>query len=350
MRMRTHDLCNRRLRYVTHSTGKHVTRRPSDLAILEALHRLGPQTTDALYQLLYPLYTNRRSLLYRLADLRNQENSDYGGPLLFYPDQQRRGATMPDNNHMVYDLLPRGEKLLKIARLYREHHPTTNGYEWKHDFMVGTIIASIAIAIRADPAHYTLLYPDEVLADLGGRRSFPVPEYTYTTQAGHQAIRHDALLRPDGLFAIKYAEGTKRIFLLEADCRTEPYRSDNLQRKSHKHTILSYYTLLTNRDIRRGYFKEARVGVLNVFSHPRAMQSAMELHQELVGNRGSFMLYQAWEAFGDYFRPPRPRPDLLLRSWHRVGQSPFFISQSIKAEPPSPVSSLSAPAHLSRAE
>ncbi len=210
--MRTHDLRNRRLRYVTHSTGKHVTRRPSDLRILEALHRLGPQTTDALYQLLYPLYTSRRSLLYRLADLRNQENSDYSGPLLFYPDQQRRGATMPDNNHMVYDLLPRGEKLLKSARLYREHHPTTNGQEWKHDFMVGTIIASIAIAIKADPAHRTLLYPDQVLDELDGRRSFPVPEYTYTTQAGTQEIRQDALLRPDGLFAIKYAEGTKRIF------------------------------------------------------------------------------------------------------------------------------------------
>jgi hypothetical protein len=337
--MRTHDLCNRRLRYVTHSTGKHVTRRPSDLRILEALHRLGPQTTDALYQLLYPLYTNKRSLLYRLADLRNQKNSDYGGPLLFYPDQQRRGTTMPDNNHMVYDVLPRGEKLLKNALLFREHHPTTNGHEWKHDFMGATIIASVAIPIKADPARYTFLYPDQVLDELDGRRSFPVPEYTYTTQAGNQAIRHDAVIRPDGLFAIKYADGTKRIFLLEADCRTEPYRSDNLQRKSHKHTILSYYTLLTNRDIRQGYFGDARVAVLNVFTHPRAMQSAMDVHEELLGNRGTFMLYQVWEAFGDYFRPPPPRPDLFLRSWNRVGNPPFFLSHSIKASPqPSPPS------------
>jgi hypothetical protein len=302
-RMRTHDLRNRRLRYVTQSTGKHVTRRPSDLGILEALHRLGPQTTDALYQLLYPLYTNRRSLLYRLADLRNQENSDYGGPLLFYPDQQRRGATMPDNNHMVYDLLPRGEKLLKHSGLCREHHPTTNGHEWKHDFMVGTIIASIAIAIKADPAHYTFLYPDQVLEDLDGRRSFPVPEYGYVTQAGNQTTRRDALLRPDGLFAIKYPDGANRIFLLEADCRTEPYRSDNLERKSHKHTILSYHALMTANDIRREYFSDARVGVLNVFTHPRAMRSAMEVHEELLGNRGNFMLYQTWDAFGDYFRP-----------------------------------------------
>jgi hypothetical protein len=325
--MRTHDILNRRLRYVTHSTGKHVTRRPTDLYILEVLHRLGPQTTDALYQLLYPLYRNKRSLLYRVADLRNQENSDYGGPLIFYPDQQRRGATMPDNNYMVYDVLPRGLKLLKNALLYREHHPSTNGQEWKHDFMVGTIIASIAIPIKADPVRYTFIYPDQVLEDLDGRRSFPVPEYAYVTQTGNQATRHDAVLRPDGLFAIKYADGTKRIFLLEADCRTEPYRSDNLGRKSHKHTILSYYALLTNRDIRRQHFGDARVGVLNVFTHPRAMQSAMELHEELVGHRGTFMLYKVWDAFGDYFRPPPPRPDLFTSPWERAGpHAPFYIN------------------------
>ena len=78
---------------------------------------------------------------------------------------------------------------------------------------------------------------------------------------------------------------------------------------------------------RRPYFgDDARTGVLNVFSHPRAMQSAMEVHEEILGNMGVFMLYGVWEAFGDFFRPPPPRPDLFLKSWQRVGQPPFFIS------------------------
>jgi hypothetical protein len=233
---------------------------------------------------------------------------------------------MPDNNHMVYDVLSRGEKLLKNALLYRVHHPTTSGHEWKHDFMAGTIIASIAIAAKANECGF--VYPDEVLDDLDGRRSFPVPAYSYTTAAGNQGSRDDAVLRPDGFFALGYENGMKRIYLLEADCRTEPYRSDNLQRKSHKHTILSYHALLTNSDIRRTYFGDANVGVLNVFSHPRAMQSAMEVHKEFLGNRGSFMAYNFWQDFGDYFRPPAPRPDLFLRSWSRVGQPPVFISKA----------------------
>jgi hypothetical protein len=34
------------------------------------------------------------------------------------------------------------------------------------------------------------------------------------------------------------------------------------------------------------------------------MQSAMEVHEELLGNLGKFMLYGVWDAFGDFFRPP----------------------------------------------
>jgi hypothetical protein len=114
---------------------------------------------------------------------------------------------------------------------------------------------------------------------------------------------------------------------MEADCRTEPYRSDNVQRKSHKHNILSYNALLSNKDIRRKSFGDARVGVLNIFTHPRAMQSAMELQKELLGDKARFMLYNVWEAFGDYFRPAPPRPDLFYMEWPRVENSPFFIDR-----------------------
>jgi transposase len=63
---------------------EHVTRQSSDLDILEVFHRLGPQTVEALFQLLYPLYRNKRSLLHRVELLRQKENTNYGGPLLFY--------------------------------------------------------------------------------------------------------------------------------------------------------------------------------------------------------------------------------------------------------------------------
>ena len=327
-KQRTRDLRDRRLRYVTLSTEKRVARKPSDLLILEYLHRLGPQTTEALYQLLHPIYKNKRSLLYRLAALRNQEDSDYGGPILSYPSQQRRGATLPDNNYMVYDLTDRGLWVLKKAGLDRLYHPVTNGAEWKHDFMGATLAASILIGAKALPDQHEYLYGDEIIERMDGLRSFPVPPYRYPSKGGEERTRDDASLRPDGFLGIRYFPSrVERIFLMENDCHTEPYRSDNLERKTHKHNILSYFALLSNAEIRRTYFGEARVGVLNLFSHPRAMQSAMELQRELLGDICQFMLYQTWEAFGDFFRPPPPRVDLFIDPWERVGHPEFYINQ-----------------------
>ena len=175
--LKTHDSLNRRLRNGgARPRGDRVTRQRNDLFILEALHRFGPQTTEALYQILYLLYKDRHSLKHRLKLLRHeQETSEYGGPLIFYPSQQRRGAHLPDNNPTVYDVLPRGEKLLKNAGLWRTHHPTTSGDQWRHDFMRNTIIASIYIGAKANGVKF--FYPDEIL--LTFQLPFAVPKYSY---------------------------------------------------------------------------------------------------------------------------------------------------------------------------
>ena len=161
------------------------------------------------------------------------------------------------------------------------------------------------------------------------RSPFPLSYLTIECKAESTIkIRTGAKLRPDGFFALSYPDGTKRTFLVEADCDTEPDRSDNLQRKSHKHNILSYNAFLSDGNLRREHFGDARVGVLNVFSVARAMNSAMDVHQEEIGGKGSYMLYKSWETFGDFFRPPPPRPDLFTDAWKRVGQPEAFISQA----------------------
>jgi hypothetical protein len=132
-----------RPRHVTPPGREHVTRQVTDLSILEVPHRFGPQTVTAVFQILSPLYKSYRAFLKRVELLRQLENTDYGGPLLFYPTQQCRGAITPERNHMVIDVTPRGERFLQNNGLFREHRPTTNGREWRHDFMGGTITASI---------------------------------------------------------------------------------------------------------------------------------------------------------------------------------------------------------------
>lgn len=333
-----------RPRHRTPQGRKPVTRQITDLSMLEVLHRLGPQTAQALFQLVSPLFTSYRAFLKRMEQLRQLEQTDYGGPLLFYPPQQCRGAITPERNHMVLDVTPRGERLLKNAAFWREHHPTTNGQEWKHDFMGGTITASIYLAIKQHPERYRFRFEDEVVAKIGCR-AFPVPAYQYTTTNGEEKWRQQALIRPDGFFAIEYLpEKVTRIFLREENCGTEPYRSDNTERKSYKHSILAYHAFLSDGNLRRKYFGDARVAVLNTFTTQTAMRSAMEVHSELLGSEGSYMLYNVWDAFGDFFRPPPPRPDLFHQPWQRVGQPPRLISRATQPEPQTVLSPLQ-PAH-----
>jgi hypothetical protein len=54
----------------------------------------------------------------------------------------------------------------------------------------------------------------------------------------------------------------------------------------------------------------------------------MQVHNEEIGEQGKYMLYQSWETFGDFFRPPPPRPDLFINSWKRVEQPPAFVSKA----------------------
>ena len=91
---------------------------------------------------------------------------------------------------MVLDVLRRGERLLKNAGRFREHHPTTSGQEWKHDFMRATIISSVLIAAKANQCAF--IYPDEVLAELDGTTAFAVPDYHYTTAKNEVSIRKGA--------------------------------------------------------------------------------------------------------------------------------------------------------------
>jgi hypothetical protein len=71
------------------------------------------------------------------------------------------------------------------------------------------------------------------------------------------------------------------------------------------------------------------------------MHSAMEVHKELLESKGAYMLYNVWDAFGDFFRPPPPRPDLFHEPWERVGQQPrFYISQASPSETQSVLSPL----------
>jgi len=325
---RTHDSRGRRFRDAEISTGKHVTREDADLAWFEAIHRLGHQTSEALYQVTRHIRRSHRAALYRMRDLRHEQWSDYGGPTLFYPLQQDR-TPRPDRNLNVYGITKLAVEALKEAGRFRECAPTTNHNEWKHDFMGACVSSSVYLAASARPDRYEFIFEDEIVSRLGGMKAFPI-SYSYTRKDGERTTR-EATIRPDGLIGIRYLpSGEERILIREEDCRTERNDSDKPTVKNHKHSILQYSALLGNRELRQRYFGNVRVAVLNTFSSALKMRNVMDLLLKLSNGRGSnFLLYRTWPDFGDRFRPPAPDPTLFGEPWQRAGTHPAFYISSL---------------------
>jgi hypothetical protein len=265
-----------------------------------------------------------------MRDLRHEKDSDYGGPTLFYPIQQER-TRRPDRNLNVYGITKHGLDALKASCRYREHTPSTNHNEWKHDFMGACVATSLYLGARKHPEGYEFIFEDEVVARLGGMREFRVT-YPYTARDGSIATR-EAILRPDGFNGIRYLPtGEERIFLREEDCGTERNDSDDRSVKSHKHNILQYAAFFQSGE-RRRFFGEIRVVVLSAFSSLTKMRNVMNLVLELSGGRGSnFMLYRSWPEFGDRFRPPAPRLDLFTGPWERAGPHPPFYINTLSGQ------------------
>lgn len=324
---RTHDSLGRRLRDVAISTGKHITREDADLIWFEAIHRLGHQTSAALYELTKHLRRDKQRALHRMRDLRHEADSDYGGPTLFYPVQQER-TRRPDRNLNVYGITKHALDALKASGRYREHTPNTNHNEWKHDFMGACVATSLYLGASEHPERYEFIFEDEIVSRLGGVRESRVT-YSYAAKDGSTATR-EAVLRPDGFNGVRYLPtGEERIFIREEDCGTERNDSDDRNVKSHKHNILQYVAFLQSSE-RHRLFGQARVVVLSTFSSPTKMRNVMNLVLELSGGRGSnFMLYRSWAEFGDRFRPPAARLDLFTGPWERAGPHESFYVNTL---------------------
>ena len=165
--------------------------------------------------------------------------------------------------------------------------------------------------IRID---FEFLFEDEIATRLAGNKTFSV-RYAYAAKNGTSQTR-EAVIRPDGIIGIRYLPtGEERILIREEDCKTERNESDDPKVKSHKNSILQYSALIGNRENRQKYFGTARAVVLSTFSSEAKKRNVMELVLKLSGGKGAnFLLYRAWPAFGDRFRPPVPDRRLFDRT------------------------------------
>jgi hypothetical protein len=261
----------------------------------------------------------------RLTDLFNEDNTAHGGQYLDRPWQQF--ATLDARYHdLAYDITKCAAAALEEEGRLRANAPSTAPGSWKHDFMCAAITSSIELSTLRQPDAYGYIFHDEII-DRIGTFAFPV---AISQNDAHGGLRtEEKVLRPDRVCGIRYKQtGAARIFLVEADCTTEPNNSKDTSRKSHKRSILQYLQFIDGGGYKKHFGESTRVMLLSVFAAEVKMNNVKDLLLRLSEGKGSaFMLFQAWPAFGRYFTPPKPRHELFTVAWSRAGYEPFSIDQ-----------------------
>ena len=313
---RSHDSLGRRYRSRPVSNEKRITPTDRDLLLFEKIHRHGPLSTAYLVAYSQTVRKSATRAKDRLTDLFNEDDTPHGGPYLSRPWQQFETLDARQND-LVYDLTPCSERVLKEASQWSQYVPKHSG-AWKHAYMTACITASIELAtLQTDGIRY--IFQDEILARIEGKLCFPVAVKGMTKN-----------LIPDGLFGLEYREGDKtyyRFFLVEADRRTEPGKTQNFDRKSYMRTILQYREFVGKGQYKEALGLSAGLLVLNVTTSELGQRNLLAITKDLSESGGNnYMLYRAVSQFSRYFKTPPVLYDLFTGEWQRAGRGSFRIN------------------------
>lgn len=314
----THDRTGRRNRLLPVSTGKRLTPTARDLAWFRLLAEHGALPSSFLLALSRDTHRSAKRACERLTDLFHEANTPDGAPYLARPPQQFR--TLDSRyNQLVHDLTPAAVRAL--ARTGTTTRTAAPG-PWLHRLMAGCITASIELATR-EHDHLTYIAESEILARAGA-----VLRHAVTITDPTSRRRFEKSLIPDAIFGLRYRtdRGDRfRFFAVEADRATEPATSGNWNRKSFRRSLLQYEAYVSGGAYRTHLNLTAPLLVLIVSSDETRTARLIDLTARHYPSGNAFLLFQTWTDFGTVFRPPDPRPALLIGGWDRSGLEPFSI-------------------------
>jgi len=317
-----HDAVGRRRRLEPVSTGKRVSPQARDLVWFSKLAEHGPLPSSFLLQYADDTHRSEKRARERLTDLFNETDTPDTGPYLCRPPQQFR--TLDSRyNQLVYDLTPASRKALAGAQMLARPTPRPAG-PWLHGFMVGCITASIELALKArEDLRY--IPQSDILA-----RAETDLRYLTRISSPETGTSVEKELLPDAIFGLEYrvvGQRRFRFFAVEADRATEPATSTNFNRKSFLRSVLQYERYVEHGGYREHLGLTAPLVVLHVSSDALRTQRMVEMVAKRYPRGNSYFLFQTWEDFGPVFRPPQPRPTLLVEGWERGGLPALRIDQ-----------------------
>jgi hypothetical protein len=319
---RHEDQLGRRSRTTATASGKRVSPTERDLFWFSKLAEHGPLPTSFLLAYAKQSHASEKRATERLGDLFHEDNTPDGGPYLTRPMQQFR--TIDSRyNQLVYDLAPAGWQALKRSGVDVGRFSAPSG-PWLHRHMTACITASIELAtLERDDVSY--IPQSTILARAKATLRYPV---SIIDPATKRQMTKDII--PDAIFGLRYhtPDGDRfRFFAVEADRATEPTTSANWNRKSFERSLRQYDAYVADGAYRQHLKLTAPLLVLNVLTDQARMERMVEFVARSYPNGNSFMLFQAWQAFGGAFRPPRPQSSFLDSDWGRGGLASSCIDQ-----------------------
>lgn len=316
------DALGRRKRTVPQSTGKRISLQSRDWLWLRKLHEHGPLPSSFLLEYCRESHASEKRAQDRLTDLFNENNNVDTGNYLSRPPKQFH--TIDSRyNQLVYDLTKASRKAL--AREYPDlKSGNINAGPWVHKLMVSCITSSIELACdQRDDIKY--IPGSEILARANAEFCYPVK---ITIPGSDRLIEKDLI--PDALFGLEYFSDDSskfRFFIVEADRSTEPASSKNFNRKSLQRNLLQYRSYIEGGLYKKHLRLSSPAMVLNVANSEKRMEQMIKATTSLFPHGNGYMLFQHWDEFGEIFRPPAPKAELLDEMWKRAGLENFNISK-----------------------
>jgi hypothetical protein len=291
-------------------TGYHIVTTEL-LDLLELLYRYKYLRTSFIRQL---LDCGEQGIIRQLK-LRREQGYTH------QPPEQRRGY----NNlwcPRIHSITKKGEQVLldhdrhplKVTRLHRPKSdaPIKN---FAHAMMICDTLASIEIGLKGTEA--SLIPWTEIMERAEGDDPMRLP-----FDASYQGKPVRGKLVPDGLFGIRYPDGTASFFALEAE-HFNPVEPSDLNRASTLKKLLAYQDI-----IKRKTFKKLGIPNLRVLFVAPTMsrrEHMVELATRLYGSTNRYLFHEVPVQEQLLVAPP-PFPSLVTSEWRRAGLSsvPLF--------------------------
>lgn len=178
----------------------------------------------------------------------------------------------------------------------------------EHQIEIMDFYVSLQVA-AAQRSDLRLTHPDEMVASFPDQSITARNPFALSVRLTHQGAIHEVGLVPDLVFGLKFADGSRRCFMVEIDRGTMPVTRSDIRQTSFERKMRSYLTAHALRQHER-HFGWKTFRVLTVTADETRLRSMREALRRLhVPHSPGAPLF----FFGA--RPDLQGTDLLMHEW-----------------------------------